>query len=142
MMKRTVTLILLSLVCGIEAGAQSALEVLQSMGNGTPVEVPPVSDPVCIYCGANRSDGPRQEPHRKGYPCCVETGGGSSHASDYVINNHHTVTYNEPETVYIPPTPIRETPEGQMMMAVCMPKDTAFPWHLISLPRYSLKQEL
>jgi hypothetical protein len=32
MMKRTVTLILLSLVCGIEAGAQSALEVLQSMG--------------------------------------------------------------------------------------------------------------
>ena len=106
------------------------------------MEVPPVSDPVCIYCGTNRSDGPRQEPHQKGYPCCVETGGGSSHASDYVINNHHTVTYNEPETVYIPPTPIRETPEGQMMMAVCMPKDTAFPWHLISLPRYSLKQEL
>lgn len=28
-----------------------------------------------------------------------------------------TVTYNEPETVYIPSTPIRETPEGQMMMA-------------------------
>lgn len=28
MMKRSVTLILLSLVCGIEAGAQSALEVL------------------------------------------------------------------------------------------------------------------
>ena len=28
------------------------------MGNGTPVEVPPVSDPVCIYCGTNRSDGP------------------------------------------------------------------------------------
>lgn len=28
-----------------------------------------------------------------------------------------TVTYNEPETVYIPPTPIRETPEGQNIYA-------------------------
>ena len=118
-MKRKLILILLPFVfCGMEAGAQSALEVLRSMGNGTPVEVPPVSDPVCIYCGANRSDGPRQEPHRRGYPCYVETGGGASQAQEpYIINNHHTVTYNEPETVYIPPTPIRDTPEGQMMLA-------------------------
>ena len=103
----------------MEAGAQSALEVLQSMGNGTPVEVPPVSDPVCIYCGANRSDGPRQEPHRRGYPCYVETRGGTAQSQEepYIINNHHTVTYNEPETVYIPPTPIRDTPEGKMMLA-------------------------
>ena len=117
-MKRALSLILLSIFfCGAEAGAQSALEVLQQMGNGNPVAVPPVSDPVCIYCGANRSDGPRQEPHRPGYPCYVGTGGRASQADDYVINNHHTVTYNEPETVYIPPTPIRDTPEGQMMLA-------------------------
>lgn len=56
MMKRTVTLILLSLVCGIKAGAQSALEV------------PPVSDPVCIYCGTNRSDGPRLRYNGRGEP--------------------------------------------------------------------------
>lgn len=41
-----------------------------------------------------------------------------------------TVTYNEPETVYIPLTPIRETPEGQMMMAAV----DAMREHMAALP--------
>ena len=40
--------------------AQSALETLKAMGGNARVNVPPVSDPVCCYCGANRSDSPRR----------------------------------------------------------------------------------
>ena len=48
--------------------SQSALETLKAMGGNARVNVPPVSDPVCCYCGANRSDSPRREAHKPGCP--------------------------------------------------------------------------
>ena len=47
---------------------QSTLETLRAMGGNARINVPPVSDPVCCYCGANRSDSPRREPHKPGCP--------------------------------------------------------------------------
>lgn len=113
---------------GNKCHAQSALDALRSYGI-TP-NVPPVSDPVCVYCGANRSNSPRREPHKKGYPCYEgdqNTSGQNQNFQPYTGSNnynanttgdHRIVTYNQPQTVYVPPKPIRETPEGQAMLQV------------------------
>jgi len=85
---------------------------LSLFGNDCFAQVPPVSDPVCIYCGANRSDGPRREEHRPGYPCFQ----GNTQMSQ-PVGDHHTITYNpQQQTVYVPPTPVRDTPEGKAML--------------------------
>ena len=105
--------------------AQSSLEAIRSYGISP--NVPPVSDPVCVYCGANRSNSSRREPHRKGYPCYEAehpTQASSSQTSSSQVDpsnpagNYHRVTYNQTQTVYVPPKPIRDTPEGQAMLQV------------------------
>ena len=113
---------------GNKCHAQSALDAIRSYGI-TP-NVPPVSDPVCCYCGANRSNSPRREPHKKGYPCYegdqntqsqnqrFQPYTGSNNYNANTTGDHHIVTYNQPQTVYVPPKPIRETAEGQAMLQV------------------------
>ena len=106
------------------------------MGGNTRVNVPPVSDPVCCYCGANRSDSPRREPHKPGCPSgAAEQRAGNTNSSsnsgyqaytgsyNYNANStqgdHHYVTYaDHAGSSYIPPKPIRETAEGQAMLEV------------------------
>ncbi len=113
---------------GQEAMAQTAMDAFKSMLGTAPVTIPPVSDPVCVYCGANRSDSPRREPHRQGcryfegqsnqsynVPRSVN-GTNSDDNYNSTSGNYSHVTYNQPKTVYVPPTPIRDTPEGKAIL--------------------------
>ena len=113
--------------------SQSALETLKAMGGNARVNVPPVSDPVCCYCGANRSDSPRREAHKPGCPNyeggqrtsnqnSSNNSGYQAYTGSYNYNaqgDHHYVTYaDHAGSSYVPPKPIRETAEGQAMLEV------------------------
>ncbi len=113
--------------------SQSALETLKAMGGNARINVPPVSDPVCCYCGANRSDSPRREAHKPGCPNyeggqrtsnqnSSNNSGYQAYTGSYNYNaqgDHHYVTYaDHAGSSYVPPKPIRETAEGQAMLEV------------------------
>lgn len=116
---------------GQEAMAQTAMDALRSMMGTNPVTIPPVSDPACVYCGANRSDSPRREPHKPGCRYYEPPAGSAQVSQPRSVNgsnsdgnynstsgNYSHITYNQPQTIYVPPTPIRDTPEGQAMLKV------------------------
>lgn len=109
------------------AKAQNAMDALQRLSGTAPVIIPPVSDPVCVYCGANRSNTSRREPHKPGCRY-YEAPAGQQNTQNYSAygndaenynsesGNYRHVTYAQQHIVYIPPTPIRDTPEGQAIL--------------------------
>ena len=107
------------------AFAQSALEQMQQMAGYSNLNVPPPSEPVCAVCriparGARPWDHHswcefyRPEPG-------AQTQQQVSRAEDPYADergNYNRVTYPQQQVeVYVPPTPIRDTPEGQAILA-------------------------
>ena len=125
-MKRNLTLILLSLVfCGMEAGAQSAYDQMMQIAGYSTQNVPPPSEPVCAYCripsrGAQPWDHqPWCDSYRPRPETQVQTQQQST-SDPYADErgNYARVTYPDNQIeVYIPPTPIRDTPEGQAILS-------------------------
>lgn len=125
-MKRTLTFILLSLLfCGIEAGAQSAYDQMMQIAGYSNQNVPPPSEPVCAYCriptrGAHPWD---HQPWCDSYRPRPETQSqpqAQQYSDPYADErgNYARVTYPDNQIeVYIPPTPIRDTPEGQAILS-------------------------
>lgn len=105
--------------------AQSALEQLNQMAGYANMNVPPPSEPVCAVCriplrGARPWDHKDWcEFHRPAPETQTQQQSGS-HAEDPYAEergNYARVTYPQQQVeVYVPPTPIRDTPEGQAIL--------------------------
>lgn len=126
MMKRvfTVLVALLSFACA-GAFAQSALEQLNQIAGYSNLDVPPPSEPVCAVCriparGARPWDHHSWCEYYRPDPG-TQTQQQSSRVEDPYANergNYSRVTYPQQQVeVYVPPTPIRDTPEGQAILA-------------------------
>ena len=125
-MKRFLIPLPLLLVLGALSGrAQSAYDQMMQIAGYSTQNVPPPSEPVCAYCRVP-SRGAQPWDHQPGCPSYrprpetqVQTQQQST-PDPYADErgNYARVTYPDNQVeVYIPPTPIRDTPEGQAILS-------------------------
>lgn len=109
------------------AFAQSALDQLNQIAGYANMNVPPPSEPVCAVCripmrGARPWDHKSWcEFYRPAPGTQVQTQSGSRVEDPYADErgNYTRVTYPQQQVeVYMPPTPIRDTPEGQAILQI------------------------
>ena len=111
-----------------EGLAQSATDLLNQMSGYSDLNVPPPSEPVCAICRIPMRGVVRPWDHRSWCDCyrpAPETQTrpqSDSRTVDYNADersNYARVTYPPQQVeVYVPPTPIRDTPEGQALLSV------------------------
>ena len=117
-MKRSLFFFLLAAFC-ISASGQSALEQALEMAGNATINIPPASPPACVYCGHLIREGVGHYPSCSYYPRSSSTSSSSSSYDEDYYNTGSAQYQQEPEhVIYVPPTPIRDTPEGQAMLAV------------------------
>ena len=116
-MKRILAILPLLLVFCLPVGAQSALEQARALAGNATINIPPASPPACAYCGHLLREGVGHYPSCSFYPRSAASN-NSSRGEEY-YNTGSSQYQQEPEhVIYVPPTPIRDTPEGQAMLAV------------------------
>lgn len=118
-MHRILAFITFLAIC-LSARGQSAWDQAREMAGNANLSVPPASPPACAYCGHLLREGVGHYPGCSFYPKnnSSQAAASSSHDEDY-YNTGSAQYQREPEhVIYVPPTPIRDTPEGQAMLAV------------------------
>ncbi len=119
-MKHIIIILISLLAVCFPAHAQSALEQALEMAGNVNISIPPASPPACAYCGHLLREGVGHYPGCSYYPQSESSSSTSSSSRDEDYYNTGTAQYRqEPEhVIYVPPTPIRDTPEGRAMLGV------------------------
>ena len=119
-MKHIIIILISLLTVCFPAHAQSALEQALEMAGNVNISIPPASPPACAYCGHPLREGVGHYPGCSYYPRSESSSSTSSSSRDEDYYNTGTAQYRqEPEhVIYVPPTPIRDTPEGRAMLGV------------------------
>lgn len=125
-MKRSIILLVALFGCAC-AFAQSAIDQLNQMAGYSNLNVPPPSEPVCAVCRVPMRGARPWDHHtwceyyrpQPGTPSQQQSQQSSRVEDPYADErgNYTRVTYPQQQVeVYVPPTPIRDTPEGQAIL--------------------------